>query len=294
MQFLRFLNSIPFKLDTVDYGQHWSGEIKGITEAESAFLQRRFPVKPKRKFLFRSRTYVSVIQNLSVLKSCIFYHPTLIPSADESLVYLRIPKSGSSSIISYLLRYSIGGGLFMDDSLDAIERLAFYHKSNYKLSANAGIKVFTVVRNPFARLVSAYLNSFDSDYSYRQHYGCYLFGIVRPHFTFTEFINCISLIPKIALMDSLTPQTEIIARSNIPGELRIFKIEKDMDEVAKFLQVKEIPIKKLNMSSTYDFRNFYTRQTLRVAYELYANDVVAFDYDKEFRELETFVAKKEA
>lgn len=284
---LRFILKIPFQFKTVDFTGWWEGDNSDIPDAERKSLQAQYPVKVKRKWLAKVPFLFSIAQNISIIKSCLWYRPTVIVHPSKNIGYIRIHKSGSSSIISSLFAGEIVDG----KSLHAVEWSAYYHYLKQKHAEMGAIKYFTVVRNPFARLVSAYLNSYKDDTTHHFVYDCYLFGIFRRDYTFSEFVDCVATIPDLLMLDNIKPQAVVLAQSKIK-DYKVFKLEADHNELMDFMEMETSNYKILNSSSTYDFKKYYDQAIFEKAAKIYAADVVHFNYKNELDELRDYVNRQ--
>lgn len=288
MRFFRFLFMIPFKMKTVDFAGWWEGKAPDMSEEELRQLQIKYPVRTGNqwlakwltKWLAKAPLLFSIAQNVSIIKSCVRYKPTVVAHPGKGIGYVRIHKSGSSSIISSLFSEEIKN----EQSLHAVEWAAYYHYLRQDHAQMGPLKYFTVVRNPFARLVSAYINSYKDDTTHHFVYDCYLFGIFRRHYTFAEFVDCVAAIPSRLLLDNIKPQKTVLNQAKVGG-LRIFKLEEDQDKLIDFLRIDERSFKKLNHSSSYEYMRFYDAESFRKASKVYADDIVSFGYSKEFDRL---------
>ena len=112
-----------------------------------------------------------------------------------NLAYIRIPKSASTSISLSLLPFC--DQRLKNRSLNSTEInfLTDIYLNHQLKEDNRSIKFFTVVRNPFARVVSVYRDFFEKssgDFIYQD----YLFGIFNRHISFPEFIHRLQSIPE--------------------------------------------------------------------------------------------------
>lgn len=284
---LRFLLKMPFQFNTVDFKGWWEGDNSDIPEAERKALQAQYPVKIKKNWFAKVPLLFSIAQNISIIKSCLWYKPTVVIHPGKGIGYVRIHKSGSSSIISSLFADELAHG----KSLHAVEWSAYHHYLGQDHTQLGSIKYFTVVRNPFARLVSAYLNSYKDNTTHHFVYDCYLFGIFRRHYTFSEFVDCVAAIPARLLLDNVKPQAVVLAQSKIK-DYKVFKLEGDQSELTEFMQMETGVFGVLNSSSAYEFKKYYNRTTLEKATKIYAADVAHFNYNNELDELRDYVNRQ--
>jgi hypothetical protein len=148
------------------------------------------------------------------------------------------------------------------------------------------------VRNPFERLVSVYRDFFETRNS-NFIYHDYLFGIFPQSISFTEFVNRISVIPDALKDQHMKPQhcfLKFYEQKNIA--VTILKLE-ETENVNLFLQHYSLQLPHLNKSGiAYDYRNYYTLETLRKASGIYQADIENFGYKKELAELQEYTKSR--
>jgi hypothetical protein len=286
MKLARLLLQIPFKFNTIDFKERWEGRIPGMLAEDVGKLQKKYPIKATNRWVNKIPFLFSVVQNISVLKSCAFYKPTIIPNLEKGIGYIRIHKSGSSSIVSALSPSHSNH----KRSLEAVEWTAYYYYQQGIPLAERDLKYFTVVRNPFARLVSAYLNSYFEGDSFHYVYDCYFFGLFQQKHSFSEFVERIFIIPEPLLLDHIKPQTTVLRNLKI-NKIKVFKLEQDGQKITQFLGLKEGEFSKLNVTSSYDYKAFYDLKSFERASKVYKNDIEFYGYQKEYEELKNHVSK---
>lgn len=198
--------------------------------------------------------------------------------AQHNLVYIRIPKSASTSVSLLML-----SGIYDDISrLDARE-INFLIDANLKpkLSpAEEASTFFTIVRNPFARIVSVYRSYFEGKQDHFL-YEDYLFGSFQKAISFPEFVRRLSLIPDRLKDQHLKPQhlfLQYYERRKLRN-ITVLKLE-EPDSISNFLNQYNLSIPHLNKSnSTSDFRSYYDEETARLVAEIYKMDLENFGYD---------------
>jgi hypothetical protein len=168
---------------------------------------------------------------------------------------------------------------FSDDQLDV---LGFYYQK-IKIPSGDRYKKFTLVRNPFSRIVSVYLDLFDPA-AETFTYSAYWFGILRPGMTFKDFLKTIEQIPVPLLGPHFTPQSHILKETSTPDEILVFRVDKDTESLKTFLQQYGLQLAHLNKRPQgYNYSSFFDLETLNIAGRLYADDIKRFGYEEDFR-----------
>lgn len=206
----------------------------------------------------------------------------------SSVAYVRIPKSANTSI---------GYAMLVSQYPALRDRNVTETQINFLTDVNlhAGItadseKFFTVVRNPFARLVSVYRDFFET-----QHesflYADYLFGILPPHVSFAEFITRISKIPDRLKDQHVKPQHLFLKPYEQAGKtVTVFKLEA-RDALESFLQANGMELVHRNKrGAAYDYTAYYTPDLVEKVYALYQTDIERFGYGAEYEALKARLA----
>jgi hypothetical protein len=161
---------------------------------------------------------------------------------------------------------------------------------NFLADANVDIRtvaepIFTVVRNPFSRIVSVYRDFFENkegDFIYED----YLWGILPRSISFEEFIDRISFIPDRLKDQHFKPQHLVLDyyhRRKIT--VAVFKLE-NPEPLRQFLSEHSMQFPHLNKSKqAYDYRSYYTVSLVAKVQALYAADISQFGYENAHKEL---------
>lgn len=232
----------------------------------------------------------SVLNNFIIqgafFKASIFQRGGHLALKNNSLSYIRIPKSANTSLSLAFLEKNYSN--FPSNNLtDAEINLLADLNLVYKVHNQSELNFFTVVRNPLSRVVSVYKNFFQqpqTDFIYKS----YLFGVLDKEISFDEFLNRISKIPDFLKDQHIKPQHQFLnyyTKKNY--EIKIFKLEED--QIRYFLHGHGIDFPHRNQSSFYDLSSYYTSNNLNLAYNIYRRDIELFGYQKEYHELKTWV-----
>jgi hypothetical protein len=192
------------------------------------------------------------------------------------LSYIRIPKSASTSMSAALLEK-----IYPTLSQYKLNEVQINFLTDVNLQVHpedVSKSYFTIVRNPYGRLVSVYRDFYenkDSHFIYRD----YLFGILPQSLTFSEFVDRISCIPDRLKDQHIKPQHLFLhyyQKKNI--SVTIFKLE-DPEKLNAFLKEHSLQLPHLNKSQVgYDYRQYYTPALLKKVSTLYQSDLEKFDY----------------
>lgn len=192
---------------------------------------------------------------------------------DKKLIFIHIPKCAGTSIVDSL-------GMTMKGHYTCHYYVA--QQPKHPKIEDKSYTSFTIVRNPWDRLVSAYeyckmgsgnfYNHMHDDYEY----------LKGKSFEYT--ISLLEDEPYRFIHPSWYLQTYWIASSEAILVDKIFKFE-NLDPLTEFLASKGIttPIQKLNSSKRdLDYRTYYTDKLVEKVAKIYACDIenLNYSYDK--------------
>lgn len=199
----------------------------------------------------------------------------------DTIAYIRIPKSASTSMSKAML----------EKKYPALQTKSITEKQvNFLADVNlvysiSGCRFFTIVRNPFIRLVSVYRDLFENSENFIYH--DYLFGILPSDASFSEFINRITVIPDQLKDQHIRQQCDFLKyyeKKKI--EVKVLKLE-ETEAINTFLASQNLQFLHLNKSGeSYDYRSYYTPALLQKAYDLYRDDVKKFGYENAYTDLQ--------
>jgi hypothetical protein len=221
-----------------------------------------------------------LITNLAYLKSTPSVHKQFFVSDRHKLVYLRIFKNASTSILKSMLPQlyePVKDHALTDEQIDAV---AHYVVRRSLTPLQKHYTMFAVVRNPFERTVSAYTDLFDpaSDYfSYEDFLG----GIFRKDMSFKEFINTLAAVPDSLRGPHLASQHSMIKQAGGGKDnLMIFRLETDKQQLADFLGSYGFTFGHQNKSKrTSDYKDYFDADTIKLVASIYKDDFDAFQID---------------
>lgn len=190
---------------------------------------------------------------------------------DLQLVYVRIPKSGNSSI-----RGSIEGAI--NDRMS----------SSSIVGLSGGWTSFSFVRNPWARLVSAYREKVHKDYATKKmlngvYKGFLDSGIpVHNNMSFAAFCEVVCAIPDMRTDKHLRSQSSFVIRKGAPIVSFLGKVETMESDWNTLMDRVGLDFKlaHLNHTGHQHYSNYFTdTRLINLVGDRYAEDVRNFDYD---------------
>lgn len=191
---------------------------------------------------------------------------------NTNIVFIHIPKCAGISL-NYSLYNCKGGG-----HVPAIEYKYFFRPTVYD-----ALYKFTIVRNPFDRLYSAYMflrkgGRNESDYAFSLQN-------ILPYSTFEEFVMNWLNESNIYSGIHFIPQSDFIC--DIDGRLLVDHIgyyeciDKEYDIIRRRSNV-DLPksLSKKNLTKDIgDFREAYTKEMINRVVKVYSNDFKLLKYD---------------
>lgn len=210
-------------------------------------------------------------------------------------VFIHIPKAGGTSIESILCdfplfkyqlvnKYNWYGNIRNKEIKYELDHSTMaYIKKNCKYYDNTYFS-FTIVRNPYARLVSEY------------HYCKYQYSrFIKNTTTFKDFI--LELQEKFPTIIKDKEKNHLYVSHYMPQYLfthnyrkikiidKIYKLEninKEWKDICKILSIEKELIKSEKNSSKfeYDYKEYYDEELKNIVYELYKDDFEIFNYEK--------------
>jgi hypothetical protein len=161
-------------------------------------------------------------------------------------------------------------------------QLNFLTDLNLQTESSNPSVFFTIVRNPFTRLVSVYRDLFENKghYIYRD----YLFGILPQQISFSEFVERLSRIPDRLKDQHLKPQHAFLKYYEQKSlEVKVFKLE-EPEPLNQFLNQRDLSLPHIN-KSTAPYDSYYDLNTFNLVREVYKGDINRFAYKMEEKAL---------
>ena len=177
-------------------------------------------------------------------------------------IYVRNPKCASNSIQKYLT--DAGGA-------DARKRQEY----PLPILVNSRYFVFSFVRNPWERLLSAWLSKIRE--------GSFL-GLADHELTFVELVSCLENLRADGKFDSvnmhLRPQTTILSIAELDFVGRVESLEQDLHRLSDDLGIARVPLLRLHaFRADLVSQELYTPELVDRVARLYAEDITAYGYE---------------
>lgn len=224
--------------------------------------------------------------------------------------YLQIPKSGCSTVKSFLVSK---GSIDIDEGVsrqialhdDSYFSLTYDKFRNYKYSKSKIFPIFTVVRNPYTRVLSAYLEKIKEVKDTRKDYRGDLNIKTDEEISFSCFLEKLSSKNPRALDFHFMPQSIIANISRFPSihigymeslSETLYELSKYIDNRAhtnseelnvsthtkfnhshKYNNLKEAP-HSVGASTRKKLEEYYGKSEIELVKSIYANDFNSFGY----------------
>lgn len=229
-------------------------------------------------------------------------HPlyNLVFSHAAKAVYAPVPKAACTSFKAYLrqiegLRPAAAelvhsksrNGLTYADSIDRVALL------NILFSKVGGYYKFTVVRNPFHRLVSAYRDLLAPREDGKPRYQAEaesLLALVRtrldarpsecPHLTFETFVETLPSLSPLKMDRHWAPQNFLTMSQLLTWDL-VIRFEEMNDRLPELAEKLNAPLMNLHLNKSGDdivLTDWYTPRLEKIVTEIYAADFRRFRY----------------
>jgi Sulfotransferase family len=210
-----------------------------------------------RSKLLRYSILGSLIGTIAFLKNPDQVYRQFFISHHQKLIYVRIFKCGSISILKSLLPH-IHGPLENFPLKDSqIDTLAHYFLRQSLPDDMDGYVIFGVTRNPLERLVSAYLDIFSKPETYND----FLFGIFRKKRSFKQVVEAMYCIPDKYRGPHFVTQSRVLAQVKRKKVL-IFKLNDNHQTLTSFLLRYNLSLVYQNKSRiAYNYKDYYDNET---------------------------------
>ena len=255
--------------------------------------------------------YFLKIQYRKIFHSrAIIFYKSLLVFEGPDVAYLQIPKAACSSIKAYLIdkaHLSLRSDLNRQVALHDDESFSTTYKSasNYKWLKDKEVALFTVVRNPFTRVLSAYIEKIEKQKDVRKDYRSELGLNKSGHVSFCEFLVALSqqhphtvdlhFMPQSIIVDQVYNQKLYVGFMEA--------IEDAFTEIDSFFESHVISKSRIENyheaphsvgASEYEIiSKYYGDREIALVKEFYATDFIFFGYSTSI-EKSAFPGEKQA
>lgn len=153
---------------------------------------------------------------------------------------------------------------------------------------------FSIVRNPFERVVSTYKNMYKGSWS---TFDFYLFGRFKKDKGFEHFVKkgAVQVTDKWADEHLISQYILICDKNEKPYADFVGRFEnlsKDWQSIQeKVVGLGDLPHR--NQTSKDDWRNYYNKELARIVYNRYQKDFKIFGYEEEYVKLLAYLEEQE-
>ena len=176
-------------------------------------------------------------------------------------IYIDVPKTASASIRYALVKLTQGEASVLPEH----NPLEWYKESGRLKASLDEYFIFTFVRNPWARIVSAYF------YLERTHAA----DPSHPkHIKFADFCRKKTMKYQYNCLNYHTPSP--LSQFDFVG--RVENLQNDFDTLCDKLELERMKLGHRNAGSHGDWRKYYDDETRKIITQRYARDIEIFGY----------------
>lgn len=179
---------------------------------------------------------------------------------DRNIVYYDVPKAGSTTIRDILFPRAWPNG-----------KAPCFNSIREKRQINKNYFTFTIVRNPYSRMVSLWKHFIGRDYHIKQLRRS---GVSLDECkSFPEFIY----MTRKLCNHHWQPQTKFVPEDvNYIGKLESF--QESFDHICSLVNLNKMHLPKVNNTQHEHYTTYYNDELIGIVTELYAADLERFNY----------------
>lgn len=201
----------------------------------------------------------------------------------DSVGYIAIPKNANSTI-NGLLMSALGISYEKTNYNSIHERRPQFAISRYQFQkyTRSGAFTFSFARNPFARMVSCYVNKVATEdfYAPSRAGGVFPFRrFFRKGISFETFVKRVCLLPDSFTDVHLQSQSYFLFHKDEPLFSYLGHVESFDNDILPILKRVGVPTyTPYNVSTAYDWRSYYTPALARAVHKRYREDFERLGY----------------
>lgn len=263
-------------------------------------VSRKYYIDLARKRFIQQVKWLLI--SLGIIKKDFVDENKIIVSDKNRIIYFPLAKCGCSSVKKAMFKSELNLEIsYIKDIHVVDDKKSSMIRSSVTDDISEYRKV-VVVRNPFSRFVSFYVDKF-LEYNTGKYNGArlefgyheYLNGVFRSNMSFGEVVDIACQIPDKLAERHFQSQLFGVNIYNVRhDECDVLKLE-DTDVLNDYLLNNIDGFKILtreNRSSEIDWRTFYCEKTLQLIYERYKKDIVSLGYYESYLELKEFIESR--
>ncbi len=211
---------------------------------------------------------------------------------DKKIIFIHIPKTGGSYIDTNILNIdilNITNDIQQKYFVGVNNKIHYSHMTINEISQLIDITkynyVFTMVRNPYDRLVSNYF--FNGYVLISKNFNSFVYDLYDYVINDKDiFLNDTSdIIKKTLHIHYRINQVDFLKKNNmIYNKIKVFKYEKFKESINTIISDLKLDIKydnnKINNSEHENYKSYYNKETADIVYKLYQPDFEYFGYEK--------------
>lgn len=206
-------------------------------------------------------------------------------------LFVHLPKTAGNSIQNILRKYSEDEIFTEKSKQDGVERFGVRSKFGTKKHSRLfeyenllgsdvyrGLFKFTIVRNPWDRVVSRFAFK-QMEKEIGKNHGTR--GIDEAPFDRDEFIKTISSTPTLEsflLENPGSGEVDFLNDTGLDFIIRFENIQNDFEAVCARLNIAKESLPFRNQSRHRDFRSYYDEETRELVYQRHINEIKYFGY----------------
>jgi hypothetical protein len=244
-------------------------------------LGRKLSILPKSESFFFSKYKVNLEKD--------FIDKGLAISINNEYVYCRLRKCANSTVIATLYNIETGKKITSLDKIQNIKDNYFNNPvslSKSEVKKLKGYYKFTIVRNPYNRIISAYLDKIKPKNVYqRKIVAAHLSKDENDDISFDEFLSFLEQ-GGLKKNSHWAPQTDFlvfpISEYDFIGRLENFNsdFEKIIQDIYNIQSIEIVSVTEHKTKSNKNVESISNEQKSRI-YELYKEDFTLLGYDKD-------------
>lgn len=214
---------------------------------------------------------------------------------DKKLLYLENSKVACSSIKASMLNIP------KQECYNAVHGVAMNmpeYRANIPYGKYTDYYRFTFVRNPFARLVSCYINKYKNEvHEEGKNYFAnihYLGDRLSEDNGFTDFAKRVCRIPQFLADRHFVSQSYLIhdwlGRALVDHVFLFENIGEDYGRIADNYNLSPLPM--YNKTPSYNWIDYYDMETAELVYRYYRRDIKEFGYQADYEKLTDAIRKR--
>ena len=184
-------------------------------------------------------------------------------SYSSKVLWFRVAKVGTRTVLGHLKKEAV-----------CLEAEHPYHV-RYRAKNFTNFFRFAFVRNPWDRLVSAWLNKVVNS----NHFG-FAPESLKKYQDFANFVDYLSSVNVESCDSHLKLQSRLVDLGNVDFLGRFETFAKDFVHVCKQIGISSQGVEAKNVShGRKDYRKYYSGELVEAVGEIYSRDIQIFGYD---------------